>query len=307
MTRMFPRIIATMPPHVAHRHEIASHPLVTELRYNTVSPLGESIPNLIKRLRAESAGKRLWLDLKGRQLRIAKFAYLPYAYVELNHAIRVDLPTSILFKNGPATIVKIVDGNKLILEDRPGRVVGEGEPVNILDPSLEIEGYFSPLDLTYVQAAKAEGMHDYMLSFVEQRSDILQILKIDARANIVAKIESQRGLAYIRSLRRLRHNVRLMAARDDLYINLRGQEIEMLPALQDIVRCDPTAICASRLLSSLETQERVSLADLNDVELMRRIGFCYLMLSDGLCFNKDSFNRAMALIERLASQLTRTR
>jgi hypothetical protein len=33
-----------------------------------------------------------------------------------------------------------VDGDRLILEDGPRRLVGPGESVNIVHPSLEIEG-----------------------------------------------------------------------------------------------------------------------------------------------------------------------
>ncbi|HXE72849.1 MAG TPA: hypothetical protein VNO81_09315, partial [Candidatus Nitrosotenuis sp.] len=59
-----PRLIATLPPYVAHRQEILGHPLVDELRFNTISPRAEPIPDLLARLRGECAGKRLWIDLK---------------------------------------------------------------------------------------------------------------------------------------------------------------------------------------------------------------------------------------------------
>src|SRR6187549_820991 len=134
------RIIATLPPHVDHRRAIIEHPLVDELRFNTISPLAESRADTLGRLAREAAGKRLWLDLKGRQLRITRFAYLPYAYVTISHKIRVRLPVDVHFRDCVSRAVELVDGDKLILSRRPVRVVGEGEPINILDDSLVIEG-----------------------------------------------------------------------------------------------------------------------------------------------------------------------
>jgi len=292
------RIIATLPPYVEHRPAIIGHPLVDELRFNSISPAAETRSEMLARLKSECGGKKLWIDLKARQLRIAKFAYLPYAFVELNNAIEVDLPAEILFKDGAARIVEIVDGRKLILDSRPPRVVGEGEPVNILDDSLAIRGKFLlDSDREFVEAAKSLGLHDYLLSFVEQPADIAELLELDPEAKIIAKIESRRGLEFVRrGYGRLRPRVRLMAARDDLYINLGAAKADFLPALELIIRADPEAAVASRLLTSLENGPEVSSQDISDLELMLRLGYRTLMLSDGLCFREDPFNGAIAAL-----------
>src|SRR5262249_40417191 len=133
-------VIATLPPHVDHRRLIIEHPRVDALRFNTISPLADSRAGTLARLRREVGAKPLWLDLTGRQLRVVRFAYLPYAYVQLSHRIRVSLPVDVHFRDGVARAVENVGGDKLILVRRPPRVVGEGEPVNILDPSLSVEG-----------------------------------------------------------------------------------------------------------------------------------------------------------------------
>lgn len=296
-------LIATLPPYVDHRKDIISHPLVTGLRFNSIMPSGETPRQMVARLMAECGKKRLWLDLKARQLRIAKFAYMPYAFVELNHSIEVDLPATILFKESSAKIVRIVDGNKLILDRRPEAasgfqvIVGDGEPVNILHPSLRILGSFLlDRDREYIEAAKQLGLHSYMLSFMEQENDLKEVLDLDPEAEMVAKIESKRGLRLVKS-GGLSGKCRLMAARDDLYINMGRDKTGFLDALDTIIKSDPEAIVASRLLTSLQRDDEVSSQDISDVELMLRMGFRTFMFSDGLCFREKCFKSAVKTLK----------
>ena len=290
------RLIATLPPYVSHRPLVIGHPAVDALRFNTVSPLAESRRDILARLKDECGGKRLWIDLKGRQLRIAKFAYLPLAFVELNHRISVALPAEIRFRDCLSTIVKIVDGRKLILDQRPVRIVGEGEPVNILDPSLRIEGYLTDSDSEYVEAAAGVGLHDFMLSFAESDEDAAEVRRLDPKARLVAKIESKRGLAWMRDRPA---GVGLMAARDDLYVNMGEDRTAIMDALRDIAAADRQAMVASRLLESLEAGPAPSLPDLSDVMLMREMGYRAFMFSDTLCFREGSFRAAAACMAAL--------
>lgn len=288
------RVIATLPPYVDHRALIIQHPRVDGLRFNTISPLAERREEVLARLARETGEKPLWIDLKGRQLRITRFAYLPYAYVELSRRIRVDLPVDVHFRDCVSRAVENVGGSKLILNRRPVRVVGEGEPINILDPSLEIEGYLTESDREYVEAARALDLHDYMLSFVEGDADLAELESLDPDASIVAKIESLRGLDYVR--RGGSKRVRLMAARDDLFVHLADRPAEWVKALESVVRADPDAFVASRILGSLEESPNVSSADLADLELMRRLGFRVFVLDDTLCFREESFRAAIDVL-----------
>lgn len=290
------RLIATLPPYVDHRAEIIGHPAVDGLRFNTVSPLAESRRDILARLKRECGRKRLWIDLKGRQLRIAKFAYLPYAFVELTHRISVDLPAAVRFRDCVSRVVEIVGGNKLILDRRPVRVVGEGEPINILDPSFKVEGYLTEGDREYLTEAADLGIHDYMLSFAESDQDVADVLAIDPKARITAKIESRRGLEWMRTRP---SGVRLMAARDDLYVNMGDDKAGILDALRGIRAADRGAMVASHLLESLENSSAPSLADISDVELMVRMGYGTFMLSDTLCFREEAFRAAAPLMARL--------
>ncbi len=294
------KVISTVAPYVRHREFIAQNVVVDELRLNTIQPIAEEPIEVLAELKKTCAGKRLWIDLKTRQLRIVKFAYIPFAFVELSHKIKVDLPTEIFFKGFSTRVVRIVDGNRLILEDRPEEIVGDGQPVNILDPSLEVEGFLTDKDIAYIEAAKKLGLHCYMLSFTEKGSDIEAVLKLDPRAQIVAKIESMRGLEFVRgNYRKFRKKgVHLMAARDDLFVNMGMNSEKIIGVLEEILDADPQAIVASRILTSLEEQSEVSMGDISDLELMLRMGYKNVMLSDGLCFCENSCRAALAFLGR---------
>ncbi len=294
------RLIATLPPYVGHRLEIIGHPLVDELRFNTVWEIGVSEKEMLSRLRDECGDKPLWIDLKGRQLRVTHYANMPYAFLRLSHPIEVDLPCNILFKDRGARIVDIVDGNKCILDGPPDYTVGIGQPVNILHPSLKIKGTLTDGDQRYIEAANELGLNRFMLSFVEPAADVSELMRLVAAAAPLAvlKIESPGGLRYVRKRAaslRFGGQMRLMAARDDLFIQLERDGARYLKALGRIVKYDPTAIAASRILQSLEKDGVLAASDVADLELLRRLGYGQYMFSDGLCLRAETFRKAMAV------------
>jgi hypothetical protein len=102
---------------------------------------------------------------------------------------------------------------------------------------------------------------------------------------------------------RLDGDVRLMAARDDLYLQMGAAKPAILEALEQIVAADLEAVVASRILTSLEEDPTVALGDLADLALMYRMGYRSFMLSDGLCFSERAFTRAIAVYAELAGWL----
>ena len=42
--------------------------------------------------------------------------------------------------------------------------------------NLQIKGFLTPEDKEYIEAAKRLGIHDYMLSFVEEEGDMQEVL-----------------------------------------------------------------------------------------------------------------------------------
>jgi hypothetical protein len=298
-----PDLIATLPLYPRYRTDIAAHPLISALRFNTITPLDVSVQSVVDGLLDAFRSKPLWLDLKTRQLRITQFAYLPESYVTINHKISLKTPCTVYFKDCASRIEAIVDGDKLLLT-RPDRIVGQGEPVNILDESLHVEGFFTGQDLEYIHAFSSRDQHRYMLSFVQSSQDCEALWRIDPQAEIIAKIEDPRGLRFVTNeYPYMPRKPRLMLAADDLYINLGSDKTQMLGALRQLISADPNTIAASRILTSLQNPQEdrlndVSLGDLAYLWLLEAFGYGTWMLSDEICRVRAVFTRVMEVYQQ---------
>lgn len=290
---MKPQVIVTIPPHAEFLEEVANHPVVGGLRLNTVMPLAESHEATLERL--AGLGQPLWVDLKGRQLRVVEAAVPPFTSVRLSHRIRLRTPAVARFGDSEARVLA-VRGDELILEDGPRRVIGPGESVNIPDPSLEVEGDLTESDRAYLRAMRALGLRRVMLSFVESEADLEAVRAELPDVELVAKIESERGLRAVRS--DALGGARLMAARGDLYVEL--QRPHHLPrALREILGADPSAIVASRILSSLAWEAEPQASEITDVAFLLELGYRWLMLGDEVCLRRESVISALNLLECL--------
>lgn len=220
-------------------------------------------------------GQPLWVDLKGRQLRVVGAAIPPYSELFLSHPLQVKTPVDAFFSDGREMgRIVAVDGNRIILEGGPRHLIGPGESVNIIDPSLKIEGTLTATDLAYLNAMRERGLKNVMISFAESPTDAEEVRALLPGAEIIQKIESLRGLAYARQTGP-RHGC-LMAARGDLYVEvIRPHRI--LSALKDIIHADPNAIVASRILDSLAYQPVPESADLG---FLLEIGYQTFMRGD---------------------------
>ena len=331
------KIIATIPPYAPFIPAVAAHPLVSGVRLNTVMPMKGSLADNLARLKKLMGGKDVWVDLKCRQLRIARgFTFKepegvrtyeihgrtvvldpgsprhhgelrtpPWAEIILDHRITLDLskgPVKCWLQDGyDSAMIAEVEGNRLIMLDGPQRIVGGGESINILDPSLVIEGFFTDQDLEYIEAAQSVGIHTFMLSYVESTDDIEAMKKLDPEAVIVAKIESQKGVDWAREWYELSDDVRLMAARGDLYVELGSSRPErILPALSMLPHRDPRAILASRILTSLRNGSRPTCADITDIECMIHMGYKHFMLGDDICMKEGSLMLALDICGAIA-------
>lgn len=291
-------LIATLPLYPKYRMDVASHPLVSALRFNTVTPRDTSVQVTADGLLNAVGSKPLWLDLKTRQLRITEFAYLPESYVTINHKISVKTPSMVYFKDCASQLEAVLDGDKLLLT-RPERIVGRGEPINILDDSLHVDGFLTEQDQEYIDAFSHRGQHRYMLSFVQSSRDCEILWQLDPQAEIIAKIEDRRGLRFVANeYPFMPRKPRLMLAADDLYINLGENKTDMLIALRQVIAADPSAIAASRILTSLLDSEGkhpqdVSLGDLTYLWFLESLGYQTIMLSDEICRVRSVFARVM--------------
>lgn len=278
-------LIATLPnlSNMELVEQVISNPFISEVRFNTGTHTPYTIAETLSILKelCNKYKKKLWIDIKGRQLRVAKWADPVYSCIELNHCVEVSYPAKIYFRNGDGcNITHIRSGNKLFVSPLPKYALGAGQSVNIIADDVQISGYLTQTDKRYLLICRKMRLPFIMASFVEQPEDLDEIRKYMPKANIVSKIESQKGLDFI-SQNEIKPSS-LMAARDDLYLQT-GQNIKMLEHLKLIVSKDPEAICASRIFLSLEKGDCASFADFADLELMYSIGYKKFMLCDNVC------------------------
>lgn len=290
--------------------DIVTHPRVDAVRYNTGMTSPYEPRETVGRIQALARPlcKPVYIDLKAKQLRVTEWADLPDGPIVLNHRISVSFPAKACFRGDDCCEIKeVVDGTQLFVDPLPKFPVGRGQAVNVLTDDLRIEGGLLPLDHAYIKAGLEEGVAGFLLSFVESHADIKELegsiaekkamLGITRPHTVVLKIESRRGVQFIRSTKRSLRGYRLMAARDDLMVQI---GLHAMPdALRAIVERDPDAICASRLLLGLESGS-VTLADLSDLEYMRHLGYGNFMLSDGI--SRDHFSESIRFWEEYANR-----
>ena len=317
------KALVTIPPYAPYAEEVVQHEAVAGIRLNTVMPVKESLESLLTRLSTltKKYNKELWVDLKCRQLRVATYGVPPFTSIELNHAIDVFTPCDAYFndRNEKARVLE-VDGRRLIMESGPKRVVGPGESVTIPHPTLRIKGYLTDTDKAYLRAGVNVGVNRYMLSFVEKSEDIAAVRAIHPTAELIAKIESARGLDYLKnsvfsdlenafaisglkpeSVRKEHFlsikntwegKTRLMAARGDLYMELHWPHT-IIDALELILERDKNAIVASRILGSLAHSIEPSCEDIGDLDNLLRMGYKTVMFGDEICLKRDSIIAAL--------------
>jgi pyruvate kinase len=292
------RVIVTTPPYASFLDEVAGHRLTSGFRLNTVMPLKDGPREALERL--TKFGQPLWVDLKGRQLRVVGAAMPPFTEIRLSHRIRVHTPVDAFFSDGNERArVVAVDGDRIILEDGPRRLIGPGESVNIPHPSLEIEGTLTDTDRAYLAAMKEMGLTKVMLSYVESPEDVAEVKSLLPNTEVLLKIESLRGLDFAK-----KHGAKhghLVAARGDLYVEV-PRPHQIVSALKTVIKADPEAIVASRIFDSLAWQPVPLSADISDVAFLLEIGYRRFMLGDQVCLKRDSVIEALNLLEAVAKE-----
>lgn len=294
-------LIATLPPVYQENllEEIISHPFVAGVRYNIGMASCYSPKETLERILRviERYDKRFWVDLKGRQIRIRRWAMSNYGKIVLSHEIEeIELPATVYFRGDDKSEIVLARGNVIYVNPPPRYAVGEGQAINIHSGNLKLKGYLTcgdeeyPGDHEYLQAACELGIKDYMLSFVESERDIVEVqdaLRMylpsgqEVPRSFVLKIESLKGLDFIDSSESIQGHT-LMAARDDMMINIGDNKAMIIHALRKIIAKDPAAIVASKLFGGLEAKNEVLMGDWSDLHLMRMMGYKHFMLSDGI-------------------------
>lgn len=294
-------IIATVPPPHEQKLlvDIATTPGLTQYRFNTGAKTPLSPKETLQKILEYIPKEKLWVDIKGRQLRVEAWAVPTFGDMVLNRDFEGDLPMEIMLRNGDRTMIVAKEGQKIFVSPRPRFLIGAGQSVNIIGNNFRVTGdYLTENDRLYIEAAKELGLNKYMISFFEKLSDISEVLAVDPDGHIRGKIESLPGLELIKSdCSWISDRVGLVAARDDLVINLRFNAKKIFDALKLIIKQDPNAIVASRLLTSLQRESEVSLGDLSDVYLMKEMGYRNFLLSDQLCSHEQAVQKAVSILK----------
>lgn len=287
--------IVTAAPYADFLGEVIAHPLVAGLRLNTVMPTVSGPGEALDRL--ANLGLPLWVDLKGRQLRVVGSAVPPFTEVTLSHAIEVPTPVTAYFSDGlEAARVMAVDGNRLILEHGPRRVIGPGESVNIVHPDLKVHGTLTATDIAYLTAMAERGLQRVMLSYVESPEDVQEVRNRLPGADVLLKIETQKGLSFAQA-----HGAahgHLVVARGDLYIEL-SRPHHILPALKTIIQADPLAIVASRLFDAMAFEPVPHCAEIGDAAFLLSLGYRSFLLGDAVCLQKEPLLETLNLLQAI--------
>lgn len=299
-------IIATLPP--LYRTElvelIAGHPLIDAFRYNTGMDAAELPLEILKQLRqlADHHGKKLWLDLKGRQLRIVEWAVPNYGKIKLNHKIEVDGPTKVYFRGSGWTNLKFARGKFIYVDPPPPQAVGRGQAVNIVGEQVKIQGYLTPLDKAFILAAGTIKVDALLLSFVEQQSDLDQVISMFGRPaslpTIGLKIETAKGLVFAKEFFSGETDFGYfpILARDDLSNELpNGAAVTV--ATEEMIKQYPRPVAASRFFQQTLTGNEADAADFSDWHWLHRLGYRDFLLQDELCLDEAVFLSAMRAIE----------
>lgn len=300
-------LLITQGPYSSFLEEIAKIDVVSGIRLNTIMPIKDGrVEEKLREVRAKVAPKPLWIDLKARQLRIVEFANTPYTAVAISHKISVNLPNVVYFDNGNITGKLVdIDGKKLILEEYVGRLLGPGESVNIIDDSLK---YLDPDLLTerdqmYVELCKKLGIRHFMLSFVEQKSDVEHLKSLYRESAVIAKIESKKGVRNLGEIVPVADAI--MAARGDLYTEL-DYPHQIAEVLKNIRQTGgDTSIAASRMLSSLLKYPLPSCPDIMDIQFLKDLGYSRFLIGDDLCFKREVLIQAIKIFTAIFTPTNR--
>lgn len=290
-------LLVTLWPSFPHFGQFAEDSRLSGIRLNSAMM---SSPELDKELEViKAAGKTvpLYFDVKGRQPRIVEvIPSKTHLDLRLNHAVKVKTPCGVLFKGGAdsAQLDHLEeDGRRLVFRGGPKFTVRSGESLYLRDPNLEILGdLYTTAEKEKIQKVRAAGFTRYFLSYVEEERDVDEFLELVGKdSEVWLKIESMKGLEFTRHFKK-RDNLTLVAARGDLFVEI-DKPHNIAKALKLIIKADPEACVASRLLLSTVEGPVPSCADFLEMEWLYDIGYRRMMLCDELCLKEESLSVAV--------------
>lgn len=300
-------LLVTLSPTMPHFRRFAQDERLSGIRVNSAMIYANEMDGELKAAKSVTNSVPLYFDLKGRQLRIKNvFPAKDHLELELNHHIAVDCPTPVLFKGGEdhALLLKIAPGKtpqdpqRLIFQGGPQYNVKPGESICIRHESFQVlDQFFPAYEVERIKTVAAHGWTRYVLSYVESQRDIDEFRDyVGKDVEVVAKIESLKGLKWVANGYKPQKNLRLLTARGDLYLEVTRPH-EMLAAQRLIVEKDPQAIVGSRILLSCCRRPVPDAADFSEMAWLYDIGYRTMMLCDDLCIDGTTLGRAVNIFD----------
>jgi pyruvate kinase len=306
--------MVTLSPSMPHFARFAQENRLSGIRVNSAMITADEMEGELQAAAAlAKTSVPFWFDLKGRQLRIRKVVPVlecepaeRHVELELNHRIAVNCPTPVLFKAGEdgAELIEVRDQGKgepqrlIFAPGYPRSNLKEGESLCIRDQSFRVlDNFFPDYEIERIQKVATYGWTRYVLSYVESQRDIDEFRQyVGPDVEVVAKIESRKGLDWVANGYRRQRNLRLLAARGDLYVEV-PRPHQMLAAQELIIEKDPDAIVGSRILLSLCRTDPPESADFSELAWLYSIGYRTMMLCDDLCLHEKLLGTALNVFE----------
>lgn len=294
-------LLVTLWPSFPHFKRFAHDPRLAGIRLNSAMMSTDELDAELKIVADEKAEVPLYYDIKGRQLRIREVHDFPdHLEITINHPIKVEVPTVVLFKAGADFCVldKIVNDVRLVFQGGPKFKVKAGESLHIRSPRLQVSGpTFCDYEIEKMKKVVAAGFERYFLSYVETQKDVDEFREhVGKDAEVVLKIENKRGLMYVLKHFKKDEKTFLMAARGDLYVEI-DKPHHMMEAMRLIIAKDRSAFCGSRMLLSMVNGTVPELADLTDLAWTYDVGYRSLMLCDELCLKEELLAPAVNVLD----------
>ena len=253
----------------------------------------------------------LWFDAKGRQLRVEEAIYhRDHLELVMNHNITgLKMPHPIIFKAGEdwAMVDEISDrGRRLHLrgDEHPIFRVKPGDSVHFRNPAMDIsDPLFTSDEKMKIERVVSLGYKNFYLSYVESQRDVDEFRElVGPDASVILKIESLKGLDYVRDHYRSQPNTRLACARGDLYVEVEKPH-EIVKAQKLIVERCANAVVGSRLLLSLFTKSVPACSDICELALLKQQGYSSYLLCDDLCKSGPALHRAVAAFKAVMKDI----
>lgn len=253
-------LLVTLWPTFSHFARFTHDKRIAGVRLNSAMITNPELDDALRQIAALDTMDHLWFDFKGRQLRVAEVHPNEYHLdITLNHPIKVETPTVVLFKAGAdsAVLDHLEEGGKRLVF-KEGALYGPkkfmvtvGESLHIRHPSFRMLGEdYTPAEIDRIEKVYQFGFRQFHLSYVETSRGVQRFLELVPGSRVVLKIETRAGLEFVAREFRKTDHCSLMAACGDLYAEIEKPHL-MAEALKLIVKKDPEACAGSRIMLSV--------------------------------------------------------